>query len=184
MRSKAAVARITSEAIEDFADENVKYVELRTTPRAIPAAGLTKRQYIETVLEEIQRKQKEGFDIVVRLLLSVDRSNSEADALDTVELAREFSPSGVVGLDFSGNPHANSFVQFARVFDLARSYGLKVTVHSAEIPHSPDTSFIFTTFRPDRVGHAVCLVGKPIVVIYDSALTIFNANWLCCTVVW
>lgn len=42
--------------------------------------------------------------IVVRLLLSIDRRNPLDEALDTVRLAAEFKSTGVVGVDFSGNP--------------------------------------------------------------------------------
>ena len=36
--SLSAVRRITAEVLEDFAAENVKYLELRTTPRALAGA--------------------------------------------------------------------------------------------------------------------------------------------------
>ena len=68
------IARIAKETIEDFNAENVKYLELRTTPRAIPKCGLTKRAYVETVINVIKECEKrKDLDIVVKLLLSVNR---------------------------------------------------------------------------------------------------------------
>ena len=47
-----AVARVTREVIADFAADEVVYLELRTTPRAL--AGASKRQYVQTVVDAIR----------------------------------------------------------------------------------------------------------------------------------
>lgn len=46
-----AVALATQCVIQDFNDENVVYVELRSTPRSTPK--MTKDEYIVTVIETI-----------------------------------------------------------------------------------------------------------------------------------
>eukprot|EP00271_Cylindrocystis_brebissonii_P020797 TRINITY_DN7072_c0_g1_i4.p1 TRINITY_DN7072_c0_g1~~TRINITY_DN7072_c0_g1_i4.p1 ORF type:complete len:345 (-),score=37.17 TRINITY_DN7072_c0_g1_i4:143-1177(-) len=46
----ATITRITEEVIQDFADDNVRYLELRTTPKTRPDVGMTKTSYIEAVL--------------------------------------------------------------------------------------------------------------------------------------
>ncbi|XP_016443942.2 N6-mAMP deaminase [Nicotiana tabacum] len=48
------VTRITKEVIEDFAAENVVYLELRTTPKKNVSKGMNKRSYIEAVLEGLR----------------------------------------------------------------------------------------------------------------------------------
>lgn len=50
----ATVTRITKEVVEDFASENVVYVELRTTPKKNESKGMSKRSYIEAVLEGLR----------------------------------------------------------------------------------------------------------------------------------
>lgn len=50
--SVAAVQLATECAIDDFAKDNVIYVELRTTPRATRA--MTKDEYISTVINAIR----------------------------------------------------------------------------------------------------------------------------------
>ncbi|CAL1397775.1 unnamed protein product [Linum trigynum] len=44
------VTRITKEVIEDFASENVVYLELRTTPKRNDSIGMSKRSYMEAVI--------------------------------------------------------------------------------------------------------------------------------------
>ena len=73
---------------------------------------MTKESYIETVLKAIEDCSKEGLDIVVRLLLAIDRRNSVDVAQRTVELADKYNRlSGgiVVGIDLSGDPKAGLY---------------------------------------------------------------------------
>lgn len=48
-----AVKKVTKDVISEFADDNVVYLELRTTPRAVPGV-MTKTQYIQAVIDTIQ----------------------------------------------------------------------------------------------------------------------------------
>ncbi|GJP49175.1 hypothetical protein CLOM_g8418 [Closterium sp. NIES-68] len=110
--------------VEDFAADNVCYLELRTTPKSNPGAGMSKQSYIEAVLAgllpfmraetawlDARNKHQgppssaaSGMPIVVRLVLSIDRRESTQGALDTVRLAVQLRSQGVVGIDLSGNP--------------------------------------------------------------------------------
>ncbi len=150
--------RITCEVVQDFAKDGVVYAELRTTPRPLPP-GNSARSYVDTVLRAFRTAPP---TIVLRLLLSVDRTRGLDVADATVRLAQEYVGSGggaVVGVDFSGNPTVGSFVDYAPAFALARAAGLGVTVHTGEVLNAPDTDFILETFRPDRLGHAVLLAS-------------------------
>lgn len=58
LSSLDAVARVTREVIADFAADEVVYLELRTTPRALPARGTSKREYVQTVVDAIRECEK------------------------------------------------------------------------------------------------------------------------------
>ena len=82
----------------------MKYIELRTTPRAVPDTGMTKESYLAAVLSAVRENED---DIVVRLLLAVDRKRSLQDAWDTLEMTdrlRKESNGIVIGMDLSGDP--------------------------------------------------------------------------------
>jgi adenosine deaminase len=128
-----ALKRITREALEDFAQHHVAYLELRSTPKQLVTVhgskeGLVgKREYIETVvsiLEEFEREEQARYQrecdlnspsrlaLVPRFILSVDRSASVEDAMEHVRLAIDLVQSGntyVVGVDLGGNPTMVSF---------------------------------------------------------------------------
>lgn len=77
VRTAEVLERIAFEVVEDFARENVVYVELRTTPRAVPETGLTEEGYVEAVLAGIRRALRQYADrIDAMLILSVNRTMS------------------------------------------------------------------------------------------------------------
>jgi len=161
-----AVARAAREVVADFAADEVVYLELRTTPRALPKGNTTKREYVDTVVQVLRECEQtirtpSGRRIHVRLLLSIDRSGSQADAESTVDLAIEFARQPnpvVVGLDFSGNPLVSSFRAFEAHFERARAAGLKCSIHVGEkADDAADLDAVLGRFRPERIGHVVCL---------------------------
>eukprot|EP00742_Colponemidia_sp_Colp-10_P008984 GILJ01009762.1.p1 GENE.GILJ01009762.1~~GILJ01009762.1.p1 ORF type:complete len:345 (+),score=53.54 GILJ01009762.1:35-1036(+) len=153
-----AVRRITKAVVESFAEDNVKYLELRTTPRANPATGMTKTMYLDTVIAAIE-EVCQNLDITVRLILSVNRAESLDDAEENINLAIKYSTSLVRGVDFSGNPTVKSFEHFSHLFNKARSHGLKVTIHFAEVLDDDDSTSILK-FKPDRLGHGCFADGR------------------------
>ena len=56
--TQAAITRITQEVVQDFAYDNVVHLELRTTPKARPESGLTKKCYCQAVLAGLQQYRR------------------------------------------------------------------------------------------------------------------------------
>ena len=169
--------------LTDFRADGVVYLELRTTPRDI-GEGAGKEGYVRTVLDciaefsaaEEQQQQQQQQERSPRpstmmqtyLILSIDRRNTVAEAMEVVDLAIKYRDRGVVGLDLCGDPHAASGVEvrrFAGAFARAREVGLGVTVHFAEVQKEggggEEELRALLDFRPDRVGH-VCHPGEGI----------------------
>lgn len=181
------VTRITKEVIEDFAAENVVYLELRTTPKANDSIGMSKRSYVEAVLKGLRAVSSVDVDfmpdnenserlvnfltpamnnrynlnarkrIVVRLLLSIDRRETTAAAMETVLLALETRHLGVVGIDLSGNPVVGEWITYLPALKFAREQGLHITLHCGEVPNSKEEIRDMLNFLPQRIGHAIFL---------------------------
>ncbi|XP_022104694.1 adenosine deaminase-like protein [Acanthaster planci] len=154
-----AVAIVTRNVIREFAEDGIKYLELRSTPKDVPETGMTKRSYVEAVLSSIKQCKDDGIDITVRFLLTIDRGRDLETARETVQLAREFQASSdgvVVGIDFSGDPKKNDARQYIPLLLDARESGLKLALHIAEIPNTAE-SLSLVHVPPDRIGHGTFL---------------------------
>jgi adenosine deaminase len=77
-----------------------------------------------------------GDRMLVRLLISIDRSKSFQENEETIELALGVRTRSdvVVGIDLSGNPLKESFVNFLTLLERCRNMGMFITVHTAEVP--------------------------------------------------
>lgn len=110
---------MTIGVIRNFAAENVKYLELRSTPKEIPHTGMTRELYVRTMLRAVRDCEAENHDIVVYLLLSIDRRNGVEVAQLTVDLAEKFQQETdgvVIGIDFSGDPAVGWFFVHVDVY--------------------------------------------------------------------
>ncbi|KAJ1346147.1 hypothetical protein KIN20_000855 [Parelaphostrongylus tenuis] len=74
-----AVAMATKDVIKEFNDDEVIYLELRSTPRACP--GMSKEQYVEAIIDES--------GLIVGVELSGDPSIDGRKFLPTLQQARE-----------------------------------------------------------------------------------------------
>lgn len=176
--SKQILKRVLLEVIEDYMTENTIYLELRTTPRALPD-GTTPEEYVRVLVDAINDHNIANGDIMlVKLILSIDRTKSFGEAMEVLNLAKSYDfydkrslPSDpiriIVGLDFSGNPLGGTFDDFSPLFDQAKESGLKITLHTAETKElsenisatfeEDETSYVIS-FGADRLGHALHLL--------------------------
>jgi adenosine deaminase len=148
----------TNAVLEDFQADGVVYLELRTTPRAIPASGLTKDDYVKTVLEILGAHNNDTSNTMrAFLILSIDRRNTIAEAEEVVNLAIKHQSSGVVGIDLCGDPAKGDVRIYASAFARAKAAGLRLTLHFAEIELSASDTELSTllSWGPDRLGHVI-----------------------------
>lgn len=131
-------------------------VELRTTPRAIPTANITKDLYISTILEVLHDFNTSSL-MTTNLIISVDRRNTPEQAQEALDIALKYKDQGVVGLDLCGDPSKGDISIFTPVFTQAKEEGLGVTVHFAEIPTEDGKGELETllSWKPDRLGHVI-----------------------------
>ena len=131
-RSPDAIHRITREAIQDAAKDNVKYLELRFTPVALSRA---ERFPLHDVMDWVISSSKDAakeFNIVVKLIASVNRHESAELAEQVAWLAADHIDDGLVALDLAGNEAEYPSEPFYGIFKEAKQSGLHVTIHAGE----------------------------------------------------
>ncbi|XP_037690088.1 adenosine deaminase-like protein [Choloepus didactylus] len=154
------ILMVTKDVIKEFADDGVKYLELRSTPRGENTTGMTKKTYVESILEGIKQSKQENLDIDVRYLVAIDRRSGPSVAKETVKLAEEFflaTEDTVLGLDLSGDPTVGQAKDFLEPLLEAKRAGLKLALHLSEIPDQKKETQILLDLLPDRIGHGTFL---------------------------
>jgi len=157
-RSPEIIYRITREAVEDAARDNVRYLELRFTPVALSRAeGFPLGDVMDWVCESAQKAAIE-FGLRVGLIVSVNRHESVELAEQVAWLASARLRRGIVGMDLAGNEAEFPARPFADIFREAKQSGLKLTIHAGEWGGAANVREALEVFNADRIGHGVRVV--------------------------
>ncbi len=174
-RSPDAIDRITREAIEDAAKDNVKYMELRFTPVALSRA---ERFPLHDVVDWVISSVKEAaskYNVTVRLIASVNRHESIDLAEQVAWLAVERVKDGMVGLDLAGNEAEFQYQPFYGIFREAKQAGLHLTIHAGEWGPSQHVRDAIEELGAERIGHGVrVLEDETIVGLARERGTVFE----------
>jgi adenosine deaminase len=163
-RSPEVIQRITHEAVEDAAKDNVKYLELRVTPVALSRAErFPLHDVTDWMLASSQEAARE-FGIVVNVVLSVNRHESPQLAEQVAWLAVEHKQDGVVGLDLAGNEAEFPAEPFYGIFKEARQSGMHLTIHAGEWGPAANVRDAIEKFGAERIGHGVRVLEDESVV--------------------
>lgn len=154
-RSPDVIHRITREAIEDAAKDNVRYMELRFTPVALSRAErFPLHDVIDWVLSSA-REAAEKHGVIVRLIASVNRHESTDLAEQVAWLAAEHLKDGIVGLDLAGSEAEFPAEPFVGIFKEAKQAGLHMTIHAGEWGPAIHVKEAIEELDAERVGHGV-----------------------------
>lgn len=170
--------------IRDFSADNVIYLELRTTPKA--NEYMTRKEYIEIIIGAIEEYSVK-YNVIVKLLVSIDRAQSATCAEEILNLALEFKekyPDVVKGMDFSGNPRKGNFKIFINKLNKAKQSNLKLALHCAEVLNPVETQEMLD-FGFQRCGHGTFLNQEQLQQCLKLGITIeccLTSNVKCGTV--
>ena len=156
--SPDVIRRVAREAVADAAADNVKYMELRFTPKAL--AKLMNYSFDEVtqwVCDGVSTAQEE-FDIKVRLIVSLNRHESVEDGERSLRAAVQHMKDGVVGLDLCGHEAGYPAKPFYGIFREARQEGLGITIHAGEWAGPGNIRDAVAQIGAQRIGHGVRVV--------------------------
>lgn len=152
-KSPDVIHRVTREAVEDAAKDNVRYLELRFTPVALSRAeGFPLHDVMDWVVASAGEAAKE-FNIKVGLIASVNRHESPELAEQVAWLAAEHRTRGLLGLDLAGNEAEFKTQPFHEVFKEAKESGLRITIHAGEWGPAENVRDAIENLGAERIGH-------------------------------
>ena len=163
-KSPEIIKRITMEAVEDAALDNIRYMELRFTPVALSRAeGFPMAQVVDWVIESVREASVE-YGVLVRLIVSINRHESLAQAKKVLDIALDRKDIGIVGIDLAGNEAEFPAEPFGELFSIARKQGLQLTIHAGEWGGAENVKQAIEVFGADRIGHGIRVIEDPDVV--------------------
>jgi adenosine deaminase len=165
-RSPDVIHRITREAVEDAAKDNVRYLELRFTPVALSRAERFPLHEVMNWVVTSAREAAKKYKMKVGLIASVNRHESMELAEQVAWLAAAHVKDGVVGLDLAGNEAEFPSFPFIGIFKEARQAGLHMTIHAGEWGGAKNVREAIEDFGAERIGHGVRVLEDA----YTSAL--------------
>ncbi|OQY84615.1 MAG: adenosine deaminase [Anaerolineae bacterium UTCFX3] len=154
-RSPEVIHRITREAVEDAAKDNVRYLELRFTPVALSRAERFPLHDVMNWVADSAREAAKKFKVKVGLIASVNRHESPELAEQVTWLAAEHFKDGMVGIDLAGNEAEYPAQPFLGIFKEARQAGLHTTIHAGEWGGAQNVREAIESFDVERIGHGV-----------------------------
>jgi adenosine deaminase len=163
LQSRANLARVTRELVEDLAADGVVYAELRFCPRLCTEQGLSSDEVLATVGEaaaEAEAATGTRVALLACLMGGVEPDWNRA----VLEAAIRRMDAGVVGVDLAGPVEGRSPAwvhAHARLFARARAASLAVTIHAGEAEPPAAVRTALDRYLADRLGHATSLADDP-----------------------
>ena len=174
-RSPDVIHRITREAIEDAAKDNVKYLELRFTPVALSRA---ERFPLHDVMDWVitsMRDASKHHQVNVKLIVSVNRHEGTDLAEQVAWLAADHIKDGIIGMDLAGNEADFPSQPFYGIFKEAKQAGLHMTIHAGEWGPGYNVREAIEEIGAERIGHGVrVLEDESIVALARERGTAFE----------
>lgn len=169
-----AITRLTKEAVEDAAAQNVRLIELRYSPDFIQNGRDISFEAIHSaILDGISAADANiavGLIGIIRRTLPLNEAQGVADFITA-------NADTFVGIDLADQELDYPGREFAQLFRKAKEKGLGVTIHAGEI--SVEESRInvrdaIELMAADRIGHGLHIVNDPDLVklVIDNDVTL------------
>ncbi|TQS26179.1 adenosine deaminase [Microbispora sp. KK1-11] len=143
----------------DLAAQQVRYAELTVTPQPHLARGFAPEEFCE-VIEDARRRVEADFGTVLRWCFDIPGIPGPP-AEQTLSIALDQRPDGLVSLGLGGAEAGVSRSQFAPYFAAARAAGLHSVPHAGEVT---DAGYVWQAVRDlgaERIAHGIHSVEDP-----------------------
>lgn len=165
LQTKEALRRTTYELVQDNAEENVRYLEVRYSPILHTEDGLSLNEVNDAVLEGLKEGERDH-EIETSLIICGLRDRYESASMRQAELAAAYRHRGVAAFDLAGGEAGNPAKGHLHAFYHARNNLLNLTIHAGEAwgPESIRQALFYCGAH--RIGHGISLRQDPELMQY------------------
>ncbi|XVQ87633.1 adenosine deaminase [Microbispora siamensis] len=143
----------------DLAAQQVRYAELTVTPQPHLARGFAPQEFCE-VIEDARQRVEADFGTILRWCFDIPGIPGPP-AEQTLSIALDQRPDGLVSLGLGGAEAGVPRSQFAPYFAAARAAGLHSVPHAGEVT---DAEYVWQAVRDlgaERIAHGIHSVQDP-----------------------
>lgn len=144
----------------DLAAQNVRYAELTVTPHLHLDRGFAPEEFCE-VLEDARRRVETDHGTVLRWCFDVSGDFGIPAADQTLSLALDQRPDGLVSFGLGGGEKGVPRSMFARHFAAARAAGLHSVPHAGEVTGADGVWEAVRELGAERIEHGIHSVEDP-----------------------
>ena len=156
MQTPESLTRFSYELIEDVAQENVRYIEVRYSPILHQQKGMTLDMAVESVKKGLKKGEKK-FGVKSGIIVCGIRHISPAASLILAELAVRFKNRGVVGFDLAGAEENFPAKEHREAFYQIRNNNINSTIHAGEAFGPASIHQAIHYCGANRIGHGTKL---------------------------
>ncbi len=156
MQTPESLKRFAYELIEDAAEENVRYMEVRYSPILHQQKGMTLDMAVESVKEGLKKGEKD-FGVKSGIIVCGIRSISPEISLKLADLAVQYKNKGVVGFDLAGAEENFPAKEHREAFYQIRNNNINSTIHAGEAFGPASIRQAIHYCGANRIGHGTKL---------------------------
>lgn len=145
--------------VESLAEDNIKYAEVRFSPKLLCTDKFSEREALVSVLKGLEGGAKR-YGIFCHTIICAMRHFDEETNLNTFRLAEEFLGRGVCGVDLAGDESKYPTEKFSGLFSYASDMELAFTIHAGECG-SPESVRQAVGMGARRIGHGIAMKESP-----------------------
>lgn len=165
VRTPDDVRTLTFEVARDMARQNIRYAELTITPYSSTRRGIDERAFMEAI-EDARKAAEAELGVILRWCFDIPGEAGLEAAEETVRLAVDLRPEGLVSFGLGGPEIGVPRPQFKPYFDRARAAGLRSVPHAGETT-GPETVWdAVRELGAERIGHGTSSVKDPELLAY------------------
>ncbi len=165
IRDDEDVRTLTYEVARELARQQVRYAELTVTPYSHVRRGIAAPAFCAAI-EDARASAAADFGVELRWCFDIPGEAGLAAAEETLRIALDEQPAGLVSFGLGGPEVGVPRPQFKPYFDKARAAGLHSVPHAGETT-GPET--IWDALRDlgaERIGHGIAAARDPQLMAY------------------
>ncbi|MER7509950.1 adenosine deaminase [Streptomyces lavendulae] len=165
VRTPDDVRTLTFEVARDMARQNIRYAELTITPYSSTRRGIDEDAFMEAI-EDARKAAEAELGVILRWCFDIPGEAGLEAAEETVRLAVDLRPEGLVSFGLGGPEIGVPRPQFKPYFDRARAAGLHSVPHAGETT-GPETVWdAIRELGAQRIGHGTSSTRDPELLAY------------------